>query len=385
MNNEETKSQDREEQNLINAIKKEFEGQIDVSFLIRMRKYLLDNYKEEIFNCFKEEPEDNLLLKGNPLDYLDLELCRNIVGIHNQNMLYMTPESQRQHQNQTYYKRELSRQVINHLKLRRYAGMYARVHRVSDGQEFLFYSTAYKLFALGMRAKEIIKENPRDDDYFYRLIFEKAISASILIESNAFADAYLVSRSLIEIFIRALVIDANPGIFDVYAQFVGFQLDRLYNKTYSDEFYKLYNARKKVDEKDKLSYLYFGWVDSIDDFSTRVKGWNYNFYSLMKYLESYYFKNKYVIEVVKGLRYYYKYAHLFTHGIFGNVNDPLQDYLNIVIIVLEIIIPIAYQKLCKKYGIDPKINGLDVVQMVDDESHKIYLATQPNGVNGPIA
>jgi hypothetical protein len=366
---EETKKfYDDLEKDRVKAIKKEFKGRIKENFLLKMRTLLIDKYSKTILSYFDDTPDVSFLLKGTLNDHIDLEVCRNIVGIHRHNTLYMDDKARADLQESAEYKEKLAEQVLTHLKLRHYAGMYARVHRITIGEEYLFYSPMYKIFVLCTRALDILRTNPqRKETYFYSLIFEKCLSALMLLEGNMFSSIYPICRVIIEIYVRLLVVNINPKALDSYFQFVDLQLQRGYGTEYPESFVELYNNRKYKTKDKKNDYLNFGWIDKIDDFDSHVKYPHYNFYALIDYLLDIYSDEINYAHNLNTLTKHYRNCHSYTHGIKGNSLYSLNDYENILI-MLSYTIPYAYLMLCYMYNVDPKIEGLDIAQMTLSES-----------------
>ena len=103
----------------------------------------------ELFQCFRNmyKFDGETILKGNQDLYVDYELCRNIVGIHRTNTIFMNENQRAKLQSDSNYRKKLAEEVCAHMRLRPFVGYYTRLNQFFPGDEFLFFSIPYKIFA----------------------------------------------------------------------------------------------------------------------------------------------------------------------------------------------------------------------------------------------
>lgn len=352
------------------VLRKYFSNYIKQNFLIKVLNKVLCELKGDIFNYYDAyiDPEK---IVTNDMVSPDYEICKMIVGIHRSNTLFFSEEQLAKIQNDDKYIEKLVQAVIIHIKIRGYAVGYFRNRPIIAGEEYIFYPVPYKLFVLGINANKLLidnneKGNKIDLRDFYIKLFNKAITSLTLLENNMLDSAYPICRAIIEIFYKLLLIENVPGLLNEYNIFIDYDLDRIKNKgKYTDDFIKKFNSRRNTKEKRKSNYLYFGWVDIIEDYHEIVKNAPYSIEGLNTYLCYHNFPYSSLIK-------FYKKCNPYTHGIAGNSDETLMDYFDVTTI-LGFVIPGAYELLCKHVKCDSLVCGIDVLSIVCEEIKNMLL------------
>ena len=353
----------------IKAIKEVFGNRIKQNFLIQIWEEVKNKMGNEIFKYFRNAFQINgeALLKGNPDTFIDYEICRNIVGIHRSNTIFMDDSERAKCQDNSEYRKKLIDEVCDHIRLRPFVGQYARLNQIAIGDEFLFFPIPYKLFAMCIKANQILIKHQNIPFYsLYSMIFNKGLSALCLLENNMFDCIYPICRAIIEIYIKMLVLMINPSALNKYEELCEFALEKGCNDEFSEEFYDVFKNRKRKEETSKLNYLHYGWFDEIPDFESKVDNPNYSFNSLFEYLINHYLETYHNANEYFGtLKYLYGFCHTFTHGTIGNSGFPLAHYFNSVE-MLELTIEYSYIMLCKQINVDLKINNVNVIGRLEE-------------------
>lgn len=99
----------------------------------------------ELFQCFRNmyKFDGETILKGNQDLYVDYELCRNIVGIHRTNTIFMDENQRAKLQSDSNYRKKLAEEVCAHMRLRPFVGYYTRLN-----QFFLETNFCFSLFRI---------------------------------------------------------------------------------------------------------------------------------------------------------------------------------------------------------------------------------------------
>ena len=72
-------------------------------------------------------------------------------------------------QEDSNYRKKLVEDVVDHIRLRPYAGQYFRLNQFILGDEFLFFSIPYKLFAICIYGNQILSQNK---NIFFLICFQ---------------------------------------------------------------------------------------------------------------------------------------------------------------------------------------------------------------------
>ena len=356
------------EEETVKAIKEVFGNRIKQSFIIQMRSKVKKIMGNELFQCFRNmyKFDGETILKGNQDLYVDYELCRNIVGIHRTNTIFMDENQRAKLQSDSNYRKKLAEEVCAHMRLRPFVGYYTRLNQFFLGDEFLFFSIPYKIFAICIHSNMLLARYGNVFLYdLFLMIFNKGLSALCLLENNMFDCIYPITRAIIEIYIKILAFKTCPKAYNKYKELCHYDLVKGCNIEYPEEFNQIFLQRRKQNENSKLDYLHFGWVDAIPDFDKKTKRKNYKINSVFDYLNDYYSKiNPDFLKILDYIKYLYNFCHTFTHGTSGRSKYPLVHYFDIAKMLSLTIIP-SYQMLCEEINVDTKINNVDIISMLE--------------------
>lgn len=343
------------------ALKSAFSGRINGNFMLetceRVIKALsVPGEMEKYFPNFL--PNDANMVTGEA-DQVDYEVCRYVVGAHRSNMAFVGDADRAKAEANGEYRDELFDQVLTNIRLRNYAGAFFRKKPIVPGDEFLFFNLPHDLFAISVNAGSLLKGS---GDYakFYASIFNKALVALSLVGDNFLAGAYPICRSIIEVYLKLLVLECRPVALCEHDIFTDYDFHRnLTEAGWPEEFTRKFGNRKWKHCRVKGDYLHFGWVDSIPDyFDGVVKSYPYSVSGLAEFLLRLYGSGQKTLfgNLLDG----YSICNAYAHGNLMNCNYPLNDYFQLTFI-LSLTVPDTYKMLCEDEKADAQINGLDIV------------------------
>ena len=301
---------------------------------------------------------------------VDYDICRHIVGIHRSKLIFETIDKRKQLEGSSDYQKELVREVINQIKLRRYGSVNFRQHPIMSGESFIFFPVPYYLFVLCVRMLEILNtEKARQLPCFSIIttIVNKGLAALSLLEDNFLDNAYPICRGVIELYVQLLLLGNKPEAISSYNEFAKFDLDKsCISQVYSEKFNAIYAERINQSSKSKVDYLHFGWVDSISDYHSIVKTTPYSINGIVEYLESIYSQEG-NIKFLSNLKVLYKMCHGYTHGSIGYSRYPILHYFEIAMMLCGTLSH-TYLMVCEALQQKEAINDIDVVS----ELNKAY-------------
>ena len=356
--------------------KDKFIRERDKSFRTIFGKQIKGNFLIEILHAITEDCPflikyydcglnmSNLVLGGGVA--MDYDICRHIVGCHATNTVFLSNEEKVKLQKDSEYKKELISDVIKNIKLRRYASVFFRQRPILQGEYFIFYNLPYDLFAMTMRMNELlIKHNEKIKLFnIYHLLINKAMASLLLFEDSFLDNTYPLCRSVIELFIKLLILQDKPNVFNKHEKFRYYEVEQSCCGTqdYSDEFNEEYLHRSSQKETKKIDYLHYGWVDAIPKYHNIVKYRPYSFNGLLTYLKRTSSEDQ--SSVFENLEMYYKMCHGYTHGNVSNSRFPLLHYFEISII-LYLTIGKAYELLCNEVEETLDIDDIDIKEKAE--------------------
>ena len=348
-------------------LKKLFREEINGPFLIGIKGRVLDNLGEDVLKLYDFVFSEEKIWTGadNTVDY---EICKMIIGVHNANNLFVSPEDIAEREQDTKYKEQLASQVAEQVRLRRYAGMKFRQKPLLSGERFIYYPVPYLLFALCMRMFELIDKNKLNDAAANRilLIAYRSMASLTLLEDGFLDVAYTPCRTVVEDFLRLEMCLKEPALFEKIEMFQSFEIDQsnCYQE-YPAEFNTLYEERKNKCKCAKADYLHYGFVDFVDDYHDLVdKSRSYSLYGIFEYLR--YSADNETCAMLERLSILYKMCHGYIHGAVNQAKYPQLHYLEISLILGEIVLNV-YISLCEENGIGPSIDGIDVIGRFKNE------------------
>lgn len=177
---------------------------------------------------------------------------------------------------------------------------------------------------------------------------------------NFLDNSYPICRSIIELYVKLLIIELIPELLKEHDLFAKYDLKKTCcGEKYPEDFDNKYNHRKNQKEKSKIDYLHYGWVDLIDDYHEIVTRNQYSINGLICYLEE-----KYNYEFnFEDLKFFYKMCHSYTHGNVIQSKYPLLHYFEITLMI-SLTIPHTYEMLCKHANCGKEIEGVDILTLL---------------------
>lgn len=346
------------------AIKELFRGKISGNFLIEVFYDILGDLstKGDLFSFFNMGLDQQSFTKGDH-DSVDYEICRYIIGAHRSNVIFLNEKELAEKQKDAEYKKKLTNDVLTNIRLRNYAGFYFRKKQLIRGDEFIFFNLPHDLYVLSIKANQSLNINGEYKG-LYASIFNKALATLGLLEDNFVDEAYPTCRSIIELYLKLMVLKCNSSVLPEYHRFEGYDANRnICLQEWPNDFKKDFEHRKYKAGK-KHEYMHFGWVDSINDYSQLVKNkYKYSISGLAEYVSN---KHSEAGDYFEELSNFHQICNTYAHGNTIRCAYPLNDYFQICQ-MLGIIIPHTYDMLCEDAHIDKTIAGFDVLQKTNDD------------------
>lgn len=327
------------------AFKDIFKGEIRGSFLIEIKSKVNAAIGPFLFQLYDFNFNNEKLATGFG-ETFEYEICKVIIGIHHANTVFLTKEEINAKTRDEKYKDELITQAVYHVLLRKYAAAFFRTKSIRLVERFNYYPVPYMLFSMCMRINELFqnKDNINETSGLISRIVDKSLAALSLAEDGFFDSAYMPCRTVIEIYIKLMLLNANPHLIPVAEKFAYYDLDKTNcSKEYPAEFNELFEKRKNTTCRNKIDYLHYGFVDSIDDYHDIVKQNPYSTSGIFAYLKEYADEEQF--EAYDRLENLYKSCHGYTHGNVTVARFPLLHYFEISLI-LGLIVPRVYKMVC---------------------------------------
>lgn len=342
------------------ALKQYFSSRIKGNFLIE----IMNKVMQTVFipNYYNISFDINTSVTGISDNEFEFEICRMIVGCHRANTIFMSDSERGSLQLDSKYRNKLIDQVVNHIKIRKYASVYFRKRQLVPGDEFIFFPVLYKLFAICTYATSLINERMLKYD-LYENIFSKSLASMTMIENNFMDCAYSLVRGIIEIFFKSLLINSKK-IKEEYDKFIMWGIEKTATIENSNDFLDKFKDRIYKKDTNKINYSHYGWVDSIDDYHKIVKNNPYSINGVFDYI--YNMIDEDTKKTFGLVRDVYNRCHEFLHGNIGNQGIPLLHYFELTI-ALYYVVTMSYIYLCKEYNISDKIDDIDLISLVYDD------------------
>lgn len=348
------------------TLKELFKDDIRGSFLIDIKYRVLNAIGQTILSLYDFNfSEERMVTPGDSAPEYDI--CKHIVGVHRANTIFLTAEEKSKKQKDENYKFQLTQQVAEQVLLRSYGSVYFRHKGIMLGERFIYYPVPYELFILCMRMNQIICLNgaKTQSSYYFAKIINKSLSALSLLEDNFLGTAYLPCRTVLELYAKLLIMRAFPELFAEDERFSYFEtIQTCCEQVFPDEFNNLFANRKNKNERNKIEYLHYGFVDKIPNYHDIVKQKPYTLIGVLNYLKTN-CPNEQVgmFEMMERL---YKMCHVYVHGSVVESRYPLLHYFEISLI-LSCVIPSVYEMFCKDYTEDKDINGISVLDKLNSD------------------
>lgn len=341
--------------NLRNLFKTEIKG----NFLIKVYHSVISQIDINQYYHFSNSLIQQLTGGSEPFSY---DICKIIVGLHKSKNIFKSETEINKLQNDDKYINDLTNEVIENIKLRKYGSFKFRQNQICYGDRFNYFSVPYDLFIICMRMNELFYLHRSEDIPFCSLlskISNMGLSALSLLEDGFLENAYPICRGTIELFFHLLALINNKGAIKIYNNLSKIRVaSSQCNASYPDDFYNLYNSRINKQIKSKTEYLNYGWVDYLKNYHNVVSNQinPYTIKSLIYYLDN-------TNEEDLDLSYYerlYTQCHFYSHANIMKCSYHLLHYFEISI-MLSLPILYSYERLCQFLHIDSKISDIDIL------------------------
>ena len=343
-----------------------FSNRIKESFLKKMRMQIWRDHPEFIsyFN-FTMTHED---MAAGTLDHnMDFELCRNITSIHRFNCIGLSDHERAQEEKSAGYQAQLGEQAMDQIRIRNYASVFFRKKQIFVGEDWAFFPPSYKLFAICIKANEILGSYQGQYRHLLIGLFNKILASLALIEDGLLDNVYPLARGVVEIYFRFLVLIDHPEALSKHDRFAAYEVEKTATLEDPQAFLMEYQSRFKKPST-KPDYMHFGWVDEIADYHAKVPDSPYSVGGLIKYLETF------LDDSSKGyfemLGHLHQRCHGYTHGSVPNGGYPLLHYIDLMMILANVGRH-AFIILKRETGNDGLINGEDILETYEDDLNAI--------------
>ncbi len=342
------------------SLKDLFKNDIRGSFLIDIKYRVFNAIAEKFFELYDLRWSDERMVTGVGPEP-EYDICKHIVGVHRSNTIFFTAEEKSKIEKDENYKTKLTNQVAEQIFLRGYGSAYFRHKAIMLGERFNYYPVPYKLFVLCMKMNHMIylKGAKTQSAYYFAKITNKALSALSLLEDNFLGTAYLPCRTVLELYAKLLVMRISPELFAEEDKFSYFEtIQSCCDQVFPDEFNELFSKRINKNERNKIEYLHYGFVDKIPNYHDIVKQKPYTFMGFLNYLKANY-ENE-TLAALEMMERLYKMCHVYVHGGVVESRYPLLHYFEISL-MLSCVIPSVYEMFCEDYAEESDVFGINVL------------------------
>lgn len=344
-----------------------FKDKINGSFLIKIKNEVLTGLGTEFCRIFSLNFDNTRVVTGDS-ETPEYDICRMIIGVHRHYSVFLTKEEIQMNQNDAEYQKKLVVEVIEKVRLHQFCNLFFRKKQLILGDEFLYFPVPYELFALCMRFNYILLENHSPILVYYVDIINNALSALTLMENNLLSNAYPSCRSLIEQYLKVLILQRHPECVGTYAKFCNFEIEQsCCSQEYPDEFLCLYSNRVLPSVKNKIDFLHYGWLDDIPTYTTITN--RYSIYGILEYLQKN--ANEELCNALSQLKTLYKGCHGYTHGSSVHVKYPLLQYFEIST-MLYYIVKDTFLYLHKELKIEMLYSDKTLIECLERDFKKLY-------------
>ncbi len=348
------------------TLKDMFRNEIRGSFLVEIKSRVEKSIAPFITQLYDFSFSDEVALTGGD-NYIEYEMAKTIVGVHHANTVFLTKEERSSKEKNDEYKNELSKQVSELMRIRRYSGAFFRNKTFIQGERYIYYPVPYMLFAMCTRMNEILMQHSVKHNYVYwmSLIMNKSMAALTLLEDQFLDSAYMPCRTVIEMFIKLMLFKNEPELLDEGSRFAAFDLDKTCcSQSYSDEFNEAFAQRKSRSFTNKVDFLHYGFVDAIEGYHDIVRQRPYSINGIIEYLEEK--ADDEEIALFERLKAFYNMCHGYIHGNVFTAKYPLLHYFEISLILGEIV-PRVYSMVCDEATVEETIFGWDILDRFSNE------------------
>lgn len=350
-----------------------FAGKIKANFLLDIKRRAQEQIGNDIQKYFDFSISTEKLISGmDDAATIDYEICKYIIGVHRANLVFLSEEERLLKEKDSDYRKQLTETVVKHIKLRPYAGVLFRKYPIMQGENFIYFPLPYDLFAISIRMNRLLTQK-QSRQYplrsLYIQITNKGLAALSMLEDNFLDNAYPICRGALELYNKMLLLLNVPQVIDTFFKFSEYELRQsCCEQTYLDKFNESFYNRLRQNERNKIEYLHFGWVDEIEDYHKIVKQKPYSTNGIITYL-----RNRYT-DADKGffdnIETLYKKCHGYTHGNVNTSKYPLLHYFEISI-MLYYVLSHTYKIICDQYSVQTYIEDVDIITKIDKDFEQV--------------
>lgn len=343
------------------TLKQLFKGKINGSFLIKIKSTVIIKLGIQLLEYYNFHFDSERIVTGRD-ETPEYDICRMIVGIHRHHSIFLSKEEIRNNEKSESYQKQIVKETIEKIKLRQYGSAFFRKKQLIIGDEFLYFPVPYDLFAMCMKSVLLLNNSSNRLAVNYGNIVSTALSALTLMENNFLSNAYPLSRGMIELYIKTLILQKHPEAIKAYDEFSNFEIEQsCCSQKYPEKFNELYEKRKNQSPKSKVDYLHYGWLDSIVAYNSTEND-RYSIYGIFDYLmrES----NDTQSDSLNEIKRLYKMCHGYTHGSTIHVKYPLLQYFEISMMIYYVVRNV-FTEICNISNIDISDNEPNLAEIVD--------------------
>lgn len=310
-------------------------SKINGSFLIKIKSEVLSKLRADTFKYYPLHFDNVRIMTGTD-ETPEYDICRIIIGVHRHHSVFLSDKEIRRNQKSIKYQEQITNEVIEKIQLRQFGSVFFRRNQLFLGDEFLYFPVPYELFAMCMKSVHLMNKNKNPIFVYYCDLVGHALSSLTLMENNLLSDAYPSCRSMIELYLKLLMLQRHPEALEVFEQFSRFEIEQsCCSQEYPGRFNELYNGRKLLPSKSKVNYLHYGWLDCIEQYDTTEAN-RYSIYGILDYLT----KNSERRNELDHTEVLYKMCHGYVHGSTVHVKYPLLQYFEISLMLYYVVKPI---------------------------------------------
>ena len=349
------------------VIREVFRNKIKINFLLKVTDIIRERIGVEILKYYDMRFDNTNLISGT-VQAPDYDICRMIIGAHRSHSIFLTKEQISANEKKDAYKNMIAEEVLEKIRIRQYASVYFSPRSLCANDEFLYFPVPYELFALCIYSDDLHKDIEDDDIAgICASILTNTASALILLENGLTNNAYPLCRSVIESYVKFIMLKNHPEAIEAYNALWDCEVEHSYcrNDDYSEAFFEMYNNRKDKTAKNKSDFLHYGWVDSINGYkhSDKNKDKPYSLYEVVNNIINN-SKSERQNEELEKLIGFYKGCHGYSHGSAVFHTYQLLPYFEISLMLYY---PMKYlfEYLCNETKVDRTINGQDIISMLE--------------------
>ena len=226
------------------TLKQLFKGKINGSFLIKIKSAVIIKLGIQLLDYYNIRFDSERIVTGRD-ETPEYDICRMIVGIHRHHSIFLSKEEIRNNEKSESYQKQIVKETIEKIKLRKYGSAFFRKKQLIIGDEFLYFPVPYELFVMCMKSIVLLNNSCNWLAVNYGDIVSTALSALTLMENNFLSNSYPLCRGMIELYIKTLILQKHPEAIKAYDEFSNFEIEQsCCSQKYPEKFNELYEKRK---------------------------------------------------------------------------------------------------------------------------------------------